>query len=99
MKVTWAQHGGLAAAIRRTPASLDAGDLTDEERRILTHLVDAAQKVAPTDAQASSHAPDAQSYTITIFDGPTSTTLRGSDSDMSRPFADLLRWLQSHGKR
>ncbi|MEX2301141.1 MAG: protealysin inhibitor emfourin [Bryobacterales bacterium] len=89
-----AKHGGLAAAIRRPPVTVDSSALPENKAAELAPLVAAAKAELQAAEAGPGRARDAMSYTITLQDdsGET-TTLRASDTTMSRPFAALLEWL------
>lgn len=97
MRVALTTHGGLAAAIslRLPPRELDSDSLPPEQARELRGLVAAASAEGAGPAN-SGPARDAMSYTITVDDGPRSTTLTGSDTTMSPAFATLLGWIERH---
>jgi hypothetical protein len=97
MRVSLATHGGLAAPItRRLPARvLDADRLPDDAVRELRRLVTAAT-TDPGGVHPARSAGDAMTYTITVDDGPHSTTLTSSDTAMSQAFATLLDRVQQH---
>jgi hypothetical protein len=97
MKVNLAKHGGLAAAIRRPPVTVDSSALPESKAAALAPLVAAATaelQAARAVEAGPGRARDAMRYTITLQDdsGET-TTLRASDTTMSPPFAALLEWL------
>lgn len=96
MKVTLAQHGGLAAGIRRQPQVLDAHALPTEAAGELAKLVAAARAVPRPQENGPGRTRDAMSYTITVEDNGEPTLLRGSDTNMSPAFAALLDWLQRY---
>ncbi|BCY11145.1 protealysin inhibitor emfourin [Actinoplanes sp. L3-i22] len=95
MRVSLATHGGLAAPIvRRLPARvLDADRLPDDDARELRRLL-AAAAADPGGVHPARSARDVMTYTVTVEDGPHSTTLTSSDTAMSAAFATLLSWLQ-----
>jgi hypothetical protein len=97
MKVNLAKHGGLAAAIRRPPVTVDSSALPENKAAELARLVAAAKaelQAAEAVEAGPGRARDAMSYTITLQDdGGESTTLRASDTSMSPPFSALLEWL------
>jgi hypothetical protein len=94
MKVSLSKHGGLAAAIRRPPVTVDLSALPENKAAELAPLVAAAKADLRGAEAGPGRARDAMSYTITLQDdsGET-TTLRASDTTMSPPFAALLEWL------
>jgi hypothetical protein len=94
MKVTLAQHGGLAATMNRVPQVLDAGALPKLAKEELTRLVAAVH--AASTPEENVRARDAMTYTITVQDGGQPIVLTQSDTTMSPPFADLLAWLEQH---
>jgi hypothetical protein len=95
--VSLATHGGQAAAItmRRPARVLDTATLPPEETRELRRLI-AAASADKGGTTRSGPARDAMSYTITIEDGGSETTLTGSDAAMSPAFAALLSWIERH---
>lgn len=93
MKVTLAKHGGLAAAMRRVPYTLDATNLPAAAARQLHELAEAALAAGSGQPQAGG-APDAMSYSITIADDRSApVVLRCSDTDLSPAVAALIDWL------
>ncbi|MFC9293987.1 protealysin inhibitor emfourin [Streptomyces sp. NPDC057011] len=94
--MTLATHGGLAGAInlRLPPDVLDTDTLPDGAAAELARLVAAAAPTPTLDTPG--RARDAMSYTITVEDGGSSTTLKQSDAAMTPAFADLLAWLRKH---
>ncbi len=96
MKVTWAGHGGQAAAIllNLPPKVLDTDALPKTAAAELAQLVAAA--VPAPEQDRPSRARDAMSYTITVEDAGRSTVLAQSDTAMSPAFAALLSWLEEH---
>nr|WSX47931.1 hypothetical protein OG409_02590 [Streptomyces sp. NBC_00974] len=96
MKATLATHGGLAAAanLRLPPKVMDTDTLPGHAAAELARLV-AAVAPAP-EADRTSRARDATSYTITVEDGGRSTVLKQSDATMTPAFAALLTWLHKH---
>ncbi|AEV83534.1 hypothetical protein ACWT_2907 [Actinoplanes sp. SE50] len=94
MRVSLASHGGMAAAItsRLPPRVLDADRLPRDAAQELRRLV-AAATADPGGAAPSPRARDAMTYTVTIDDGPRSTTLTASDTTMSAAFGELVAWL------
>ncbi len=97
MKITLAQHGGLAAAINRArpPQVADSAALDETRAAELEGLASAAAS-APPRAASSGKARDEMSYTITIEDQGRKTVLSQSDTTMSAEFGKLLAWLQRH---
>jgi hypothetical protein len=94
MKLTLAEHGGLAAGLRlgRQPVVVDIATLPESDARELVDLLSAAKEGPP--APEPSHAvPDEQSYTITVVDGQAQEVLHRSDTTMSQAFADLMERL------
>jgi hypothetical protein len=91
MKVTLAEHGGLAAGLRlgHPPLVVDMSTLPDTEARQLTDLL-AVARADPAPAGPARPAPDAMSYTVTVEDGETQEVLRRTDTTMSDEFAELL---------
>jgi hypothetical protein len=91
MKLTLAEHGGLAAALRlgQPPVVVDLSTLPDDEVRQLTDLLSAA-RADPAPSGSARTAPDAMSYTVTVEDGGSQEVLRRTDTTMSREFAELL---------
>ncbi len=98
MKVTFATHGGMAAALQlgRAPTVVDGSLLSEHEAAKLAGLVAAAREEAPP-ADRPRSIPDEAHYTITVDDGRTPAVLRRSDTTMSPAFAELLAWLDEHG--
>ena len=95
MKITLAQHGGLAAGIhlQRSPLVIDTTDLEQAKAAELTRLV-AAARAAPPRADNRGTARDEMSYTVTIEDDGHETRISQSDTTMSADFAALLAWLR-----
>jgi len=96
MKVHLAKHGGLAAAIRRPPVTVESSTLPNDKAEELARLV-AAVKTEPLAAAEESpgRARDAMSYVITLReDGGGTAVLRRSDVTMSPAFAALLQWIE-----
>ena len=91
MKLTLAEHGGLAAGLRlgQPPVVVDLSTLPDADARQLTDLLSAA-RADPVPAGRARAAPDAMSYTVTVEDGGTREVLRRTDTTMSDEFAQLL---------
>ncbi len=96
MKVTLAEHGGLAAGVRRLPRVVEADALPKAAAAELTRLVADAKAASGVQQDGPGRARDAMSYTITIEDGGGPTVLRQSDMTMSPAFAALLTWLKRH---
>lgn len=93
MRVTLTKHGGFTAGMKLAARTVDTAALAPDVAQRLRGLV-AAASGAPGAGPA--HAvPDAMSYSITVEDAGTATTLVQSDAAMSRPFAELLDYLQS----
>jgi len=101
MKVTFAQHGGMAAGIllNRPPLAIDAEALDASKAAELKDLV-AAAAMAATGPPAGSPAKtrDEMSYTITIEDGGHRTVLSQSDLGMTGEFRKLLSWLRQNSR-
>jgi hypothetical protein len=97
MKVTLAQHGGLAAPINlRLPLHVvDTATLKSDDAVELARLIADATAAPPTGV-APGKARDAMSYTITVEDDGHKAVLSQSDTTMSASFAKLLDWLQRH---
>ncbi|MFH7595798.1 protealysin inhibitor emfourin [Streptomyces racemochromogenes] len=93
MKVTLETYGGLAAASRRPPEVLDTAALPAAAAAELGRLIAAA--AADPAAAADGGARDAMGYTITMEDGPRTTTLEQSDATMTPAFRSLLTWLRA----
>jgi hypothetical protein len=97
MKLSLANHGGLAAAIRRPARSLEVSRLAAADAAELGRLLAAAHEAPGFSSEGPGSARDAMSYTITVEeDDGRQTTLRGSDVNMSPAFEALLRWVQRH---
>ncbi|WP_030269738.1 protealysin inhibitor emfourin [Streptomyces sp. NRRL B-24484] len=96
MKVTLAEHGGLAAAVDQghRPRALDSDALPENTATELARLV-AEAAVMPQES-GTGRARDAMSYTITVEEGGRLTVLTQSDAAMSPAFATLLTWLEKH---
>jgi hypothetical protein len=96
MKISLAQHGGQAAALRlNSPAqTIDSAALDPSQAAELKGLVTAAASAAP--ATSFGKARDEMSYTITIRDDGRETVLSQSDTTMSADFGKLLAWLRRH---
>jgi hypothetical protein len=94
MRVTLAEHGGLAAAInlRRPPRVVDSAALPADQARELSRLVDAAVSARRPATAVSTG--DAMSYTITVDRGGGTSVLHGSDNAASPEFTNLLAWLE-----
>jgi hypothetical protein len=100
MKVNLAKHGGLAAAIRRPPVTVDSSALSESKAAELARLLAAAKAELRAAEAGPGRARDAMSYTITLQDdGGETTVLRVSDATMSPPFAALLEWLDRNAAR
>ena len=96
MLLTLAKHGGLAAGIRRVPATLDAANLPASAAAELKRLVAAARAEAPPPTGAGS-ARDAMSYAVTVSgDDAPQIVLRGSDAAMPPALAALIAFLERH---
>jgi hypothetical protein len=97
MKVSFTQHGGMAAGInlRLPPKTVDTAMLGAREAKELERLVDAAL-AAPSPPARSKGARDAQSYRITVEKDGRETVLTQSDDALSDEFAKLLGWLQRY---
>jgi len=97
MKVSLAQHGGLAAGIRLNspPQTIDSAALDQPKAAELRELVAAASS-APPGAIPSGKTRDEMSYTITVQDDGGETVLSQSDTTMSAEFRKLLAWLKRH---
>jgi hypothetical protein len=98
MKISLAQHGGQAAALRLNspPQTVDSAALDSSKAAELKRLVTAAAS-APL-GTSSGKARDEMSYTITIQDDGRETVLSQSDTAMSAEFGKLLSWLRRHPK-
>ena len=98
MKITLAQHGGLAAGIRlnRPPIAIDAAALEASQAAEMKALAAAAVGAPP--GARSGKARDEMSYTLTIEDGGHQTVLSQSDTSMSIEFGKLLAFLQRHSR-
>ena len=100
MKVTLAQHGGLAAGIRQPPRVVDSTSLPEEPAKELARLVAATRGIPDPAGDKLERARDAMSYTLTVEDDDGERTImRQSDVDMTTPFASLIDWLRRHGAR
>src|SRR6476620_7347061 len=99
MKVSLAQHGGLAAGIRLNspPQAVDSATLDQPRAAELRELVAAASS-APG-AAPSGKTRDEMSYTITVEDGGRETVLSQSDTTMSADFGKLLAWLKRQSSK
>jgi len=97
MKVSLAQHGGLAAGIRLNspPQTVDSAALDQPMAAELRELVAAASS-APPGATPSGKTRDEMSYTITIEADGREAVLSQSDTAMSAEFGKLLAWLQRY---
>jgi hypothetical protein len=91
MKLTLAEHGGLAAGLRlgHPPVVVDMSILPDADVRQLTDLLSAA-RADPAPSGSARTVPDAMSYTVTVEDDGRQEVLRRTDTTMSREFAELL---------
>jgi hypothetical protein len=98
MKLTLAEHGGLAAGLRlgQPPVVVDLSTLPDADVRQLTDLLSAA-RTDPAPSGPARTAPDAMSYTVTVEDDGTREVLRRTDTTMSEEFAQLLDRLRELG--
>jgi emfourin len=98
MKISLAQHGGQAAALRLNspPQTIDSAALDPSQAAELKGLVTAAAS-SPL-ATRFGKARDEMSYTITIHDDGRETVLSQSDTAMSADFGNLLTWLRRHPK-
>lgn len=98
MRVTLAEQGGSAAAIRlgQPPRALSAADLAPAEAEELKRLVAAAVATPSRPATVPGRGADAVVYTVTVADGGDGHRLEQSDLDKSREFAALVRWLKQH---
>lgn len=98
MRVSLATRGGMAAPIirRLPPLVVDTDQLPDPAARELRRLA-AAAAADPGTPHPASPARDAMTYTITIDDGPHSSTLTSADTSMSPAFSALLDWIQARG--
>ena len=100
MKVTLAQHGGLAAGIllNRPPLVVDAEALDASKAAELKDLVAAAMAATSPPAGRPAKTRDEMSYTITIEDGGHATVLSQSDLGMTAEFRKLLSWLRQNSR-
>lgn len=93
MRVKLAARGGFAGGMARPDRVVDSNALDADQAAKLSHAVRAAVaeggKTSPPRAT-----PDAMTYTITVEDGSSSTSLKSSDADMSPHFAELLDELE-----
>jgi hypothetical protein len=100
MKVTLAQHGGMAAGIllNRPPLAIDAEALDESKAAELKDLVAAAMSATSAPASRPAKTRDEMSYTITIEDGGHKTVLLQSDLGMTGEFRKLLSWLRQNSR-
>ncbi len=100
MKVSLAQHGGLAAGIRLNspPQTIDSAALDEPKAAELRELVAAASSASPGAAR-SAKTRDEMSYTITVQEDGRETVLSQSDTTMSAEFGQLLAWLQRQSRK
>src|SRR5262245_59392754 len=98
MKITFASRGGQAAGIllHRPPIVIDATAFEASKAAELRALVAAASSAPPP--PRSSKTRDEMSYSITIDDAGTTTTLSQSDTAMTTEFRRLMSWLQSNSR-
>jgi len=90
MKITLAEHGGLAG-IALPPKVLDADTLNEVDARELKDLVSAAKASKPG---SGGHAFDGAGYTITVEDGGQPVVIKQSDTAMTEAFGHLLSWIK-----
>jgi hypothetical protein len=95
MRITLKTHGGIAAAIKRKPASVDTSVLSNEEAQQWIQLVEAALASAPKSSPAVSARPDMMGYTLTIEGKSGAQTLKFRDGELTPALAALLSALRS----
>jgi hypothetical protein len=96
MRITLTRHGGQLAGMRLPPSVIDTATLDPVRAERLKALV--ARALASRSGGSSSRGmPDARSYSITIDDEGSSTTLKEGESMASSPFTELLEFLEQLG--
>ena len=93
MRITLTRHGGQLAGMRLPPHVIDTGTLDPVRAERLKSLV-ARALASRSSASSSRGMPDAMSYSITIDDEGSSTTLKEGEAMSSSPFGDLLEFLE-----
>ena len=101
MKVTLNTYGGLTGGVGTPPVAVDLDSLDENAQNELRSLVAAAtaerertRSVTPR----AQPAPDAQGYEITIEDEHGQPiVLEASDGSVPAEFAQLRKWLRTHG--
>ena len=96
MKVTFTQHGGLAAGLRRQPHVVDSDTLPQTAAEEFARLVAVLKTVPSVEEASPGRGRDAMSYTIRVEDRGRLTVLRQSDITMSPAFATLLQWCERY---
>ncbi|PTL78155.1 protealysin inhibitor emfourin [Vitiosangium sp. GDMCC 1.1324] len=96
MRITLKKHGGQTAGMRMPEQRVDVAALDTRTAEKLTGLVQSAVRAGPGERSPRA-APDAMNYSITIDENGRSTTLWGSDTNMTEPFAELLDYLENLG--
>ena len=96
MKVTLAKYGGWTATMQVPTLTVDAANLPKADAKELARLVTAAKVAPQTEDHSEGRARDAMSYELTLEEGGNPVVLSQSDTTMTKPFAELLAWLEQH---
>jgi hypothetical protein len=96
MKVTLAKYGGWTATMQVPPLTVDAANLPKADAKELARLVTAAKVAPQVEDHTEGRARDAMSYELTLEEGGKPVVLSQSDTTMTKPFAELLAWLEQH---
>jgi hypothetical protein len=102
MKITLKQHGGLAAAVRKAPLTLDTAELGNRRDEVdsLARTVSAqcaAQSAAESNPARLPH-PDEMGYTLTIAGEHGTQEVRSMEGAASPELARLVEQVRRCGK-
>jgi hypothetical protein len=95
MRLTLQVRGGIAAAMRRTPVSLDTASLEPAHADRVNRLAQAVVASQPA-GSPSEPVPDAMSYTLTVEESGKVHVVKQRDGELTPEFGQLLNQLASH---
>lgn len=95
MRIEFQRSGGAFAPAQRRAYAIDTADLSQDEARELTTVVNSSGILdAPEDSPSPPASPDRFYYKIQVEEGGRNHTLRVSEVNMPEQLRPLINWLK-----